>query len=399
MAQFKNAYIPYSGYYVSPFVKWMGKLQNINSIELGGQTAHRWLEHKGIDPATEFDHLYLGITVGQPSWFYGSPWAAKLIGAPNIPSNTVQHACATATTGVYNAALAVETGNIDTGYVMLTDRPSNGPHTVWPNPSGPGGEVISENWNMDNINCDPSTGCGMLSTAENVAKKYGFTKQQADELTFRRYQQYNDSLANDREFQKKYMFDIDYPVNRKVTIKVDHDEGVTDTSPEAIAKLRAVAEDGIHSFAAQTHPADANGGIIVTTKDNAARLSADPSIPVQIISYAATRGDAGFMPAVPALASKKALEKAGLAIEDIKVVKNHNPFIANDLHLAQALGIDPYNMNNYGSSLVFGHPQAPTLARLLIEAIEETVLLGGGYALVTGCAAGDNAAAIIVKVG
>ena len=74
-------------------------------------------------------------------------------------------------------------------------------------------------------------------------------------------------------------------------------------------------------------------------------------------------------------------------------------FIANDLFLAKELGIDAMHFNNYGSSLVFGHPQAPTLARLIMEAIEETVLKGGGYALVTGCAAGDSAACLIVKVG
>ncbi len=105
------------------------------------------------------------------------------------------------------------------------------------------------------------------------------------------------------------------------------------------------------------------------------------------------------MPAAPTPAAKLALSKAGLTIKDIKTIKNHNPFIANDLHLAQELGIDAMTFNNYGSSLVFGHPQAPTLARLIIEAIEETVLKGGGYALITGCAAGDSAACLIVKVG
>ena len=81
------------------------------------------------------------------------------------------------------------------------------------------------------------------------------------------------------------------------------------------------------------------------------------------------------------------------------VVKNHIPFMVNDMILAKKLGIDVKNINNYGSSLVYGHPQAPTAGRLLVEAIEEAALMGGGYALVAGCAAGDTSAAIIVKVG
>lgn len=396
---FTNAFIPYGGYHVSPFAKWMGSYQNANSIELGASTAKRWFASRGLDPATEISHLYLGMTVGQKSWFYGSPWAAHLLGAPAIPSNTLMHACATSTTTVFNAALAVEVGQLETAYCLLTDRTSNAPHTIWPNPAGPGGEVIAENWNMDNINCDPSTGCGMLSTAENVASEAGFTKAMADELALRRYEQYADALADDRAFQRRYMFPVEIQVSRKKTITVEADEGVTQTSQEAIAKLRAVAPAGIHSFAAQTHPADGNAGILVTTKERAAALSTDPGIPVQVISYGAVRTKPAHMPAAPADAVRVALKKAGLTIEQVKTVKNHNPFIANDLHLAASLGIDPATINNYGSSLVFGHPQGPTLARLLVEAIEETVLLGGGYALVTGCAAGDNAAAIIVKVG
>jgi acetyl-CoA acetyltransferase len=396
---FKNAYIPYGGYYSTPFCKWQGSLQSVNSIELGGATAKRWFEAKGIDQSKELDYLYMGITNGQQRVFYGATWLAHMMGAGNIPGNTIMHACATSTTTIYNASLAVETGNLETAYCLLVDRMSNGPHTIWPNPQGPGGEVISENWNMDNINCDPSTGFGMIVTAENVARENGFTKAQADELTLRRYEQYADSLKDDRAFQKKYMFPVELAISRKQTILVEADEGVTTTSKEAIEKLRPTTEGGIHSFANQTHPADGNAGVIVTTKERAAQFSTDKSIPVQVISYGCVRTKKAFMPAAPAPAAKLALQKAGLTINDIKTIKNHNPFIANDLFLAKELGIDAMQFNNYGSSLVFGHPQAPTLARHIIEAIEETVLKGGGYALVTGCAAGDSAACLIVKVG
>lgn len=396
---FKNAFIPYGGYYTTPFCKWQGSLQSVNSIELGGKTAKRWFEMRGIDQSKELDYLYMGITNGQQRVFYGATWLAHMMGAGNIPGNTIMHACATSTTTIYNASLAVEKGNLDTAYCLLVDRMSNGPHTIWPNPQGPGGEVVSENWNMDNINCDPSTGFGMIVTAENVARENGFTKAQADELTLRRYEQYVDSLKDDRAFQKKYMFPVEIAISRKQTVLVEADEGVTATSKEAVEKLRPVMEGGIHSYANQTHPADGNAGVIVTTKERAAQFSTDKSIPVQVISYGCVRAKKAFMPAAPAPAARLALQKAGLTINDIKTVKNHNPFIANDLFLAKELGIDAMHFNNYGSSLVFGHPQAPTLARLIMEAIEETVLKGGGYALVTGCAAGDSAACLIVKVG
>jgi acetyl-CoA C-acetyltransferase len=395
---FKNAFIPYGGYYSSPFCKWQGSLANINSIELGAATSQRWLSSREIDPAL-FDYLYLGVSVGQKAIFYGAPWAAAMMGAPGIPGQNVTQACATSTTAVFNAAAAVETGTLQTAYCLLADRTSNAPHTIWPNPAGPGGEVIAENWNMDNINADPATGKDMLTTAENVAREHGFTREQADELTLRRYQQYAEAMADDRAFQKRYMFPIEVPVSRKETKLVETDEGVTQTTAEGLAKLRTVQPDGIHTFGSQTHPADGNAGIIVTTRERAAELSTDSGLMVQVLSYGHARAKPAHMPMAPASAAQRALDQAGLSIDQITTIKNHSPFIVNDLHLAKTMGLDAKQFNNYGTSLVFGHPQGPTLGRLLIEAIEETAIKGGGYALVTGCAAGDSAAALVVKVG
>ena len=392
-----KAYIPYRGYYSSPFCKWQGSMQHDNSIELGAKTSKRWFAEKGIDPK-EFEYLYLGITVGQHRVLFGSTWAAYLLGAPDIPGMTIMQACSTATTTVFNASASVELGNLEMAYCLLTDRCSNGPHTIWPNPLGPGGEVISENWNMDNMAADPSTGQGTLNTAENVAKKHGFTREQADELVLIRYQQYDKALENDRAFQKRYMFPVEVTVSRKEKKLVECDEGVPTTSKEKLARLRPVMEGGIHTYGGQTHPADGNAGIIVTTKDRAAALS-EEKIPIQILSYGYARADKAHMPEAPIYASRKALERVGLKPQDMVVVKNHNPFIVNDMVLAKELGLKAENINNYGSSLVWGHPQAPTVARLLIEGIEEAVLKGGGYVMITGCAAGDTSATLILKVG
>jgi len=393
-----KAYIPYGGYYSTPFCKWQGSLQHENSIELGAKTSKRWFESRGLDQK-ELDYLLLGITIGQHRVFFGSTWAAFLMGAPDIPGMTIMQACSTATTTVFNAATAVELGNAKTVYCLLVDRCYHGPPTIWPNPLGPGGEVISENWNMDNMRADPSTGQGTLMTAENVAREQGFTREQADELVLIRYKQYEDALANERAFQKRYMFPVEAKISRKETIVVEKDEGVPTTSREALARLKPVMEGGILTVGAQTHPADGNAGIIVTTRERAAQLSTDPKIEIQIVSYGYARAKKAFMPMGPVPAARMALERAGLTVKDMVAIKNHNPFIVNDLYLAKELGIDGASFNNYGSSLVFGHPQAPTMARMLIEAIEETVIKGGGYALVTGCAAGDTAAALIVKVG
>jgi acetyl-CoA acetyltransferase len=104
------------------------------------------------------------------------------------------------------------------------------------------------------------------------------------------------------------------------------------------------------------------------------------------------------MPEAPVFATQKLLEMTGLSMNDIAVVKNHNPFAVNDVIFSRVLDYDWREMNKTGCSLVWGHPQGPTLTRILIEALEEAVELGGGYVLVFACAAGDIGIASILKV-
>jgi acetyl-CoA acetyltransferase len=185
---------------------------------------------------------------------------------------------------------------------------------------------------------------------------------------------------------------------------VEEDEGIMPSTKEGLAALKPVIPGGILTFGSQTHPADGNCAIIVTTEEKAKELSADPGIPIQVVAYGYSRAKPGYMAAAPVPASKMALENAGLKIGDIRVIKTHNPFVVNDLHFGKEMGVDPFGthdqaFNNYGCSMIYGHPQGPTVGRIMIEGLEETAMKGGGYFLWTGCAAGDTGGAIIFKVG
>ena len=395
-----KAFIPYNGYYSSPFCRWQGSMANENAISLGARTARNWWLKKKLDP-TVLEYMYYGITIAQLHMFYSHTWAAAMLvdNAKPLPALMVNQACTTSTTCLHLAAVNIEAGTYDCAYALLSDRCSNGPHTIWPNPMGPGGEVISENWMMDNFNADPNAGLKMVQTAENVAKEAGITKEECDAVTLRRYQQYQDALANDRAFQKRYMFPAEVSLGKKKTALIETDEGITPTTAEGLAKLKPAEPGGVISFGAQTHPADGNCGFIIATRDKAKALSADPKTEIQIISYGFSRVKRGYMAAAPVPAAEMALKIAGLKVSDMKAIKTHNPFIVNDINMAKKMGIDAMKMNNYGCSLVYGHPQAPTAGRLIAEMIEELVMLGGGYGLWAGCAAGDTAAAMIFKVG
>ncbi|MEE8479755.1 MAG: hypothetical protein V3T59_00780 [Desulfobacterales bacterium] len=187
-----KAFIPYKGYYSTPFSRWQGSMASENAIMLGANTSKRWLAEKKWDPKM-FDYLFLGITIGQHYVFYGSTWAAAMMGATGIPGVTLMQACSTSTTCIYQASVGVEAGYFQNPYCLMVDRCSNGPHTVWPNPMGPGGKVESEDWVMDHFSLDPWAGGAMIQTAENVAKEVGITREECDAVALRRSHQYADA--------------------------------------------------------------------------------------------------------------------------------------------------------------------------------------------------------------
>ncbi|WP_300465329.1 thiolase family protein [Desulfobacula sp.] len=393
---FQKVFVPYKGYWSSPFSKWQGSFQSQDAIKLCAQTATKFFELRGYTPQ-DFKALVLSTTIPQKAWFYNSPHFATLMGNPDITGPQIAQACASSTVSVNYAACNVEVGQQQDVLVAACDRMSNGPNILWPAPTGPGGQPEFESWVMDGFSMDPTAGTNPTGTAENTAKKYGFTREQSDDMAVRRYDKYTDALANDREFQKRYMIGVDVQVSRKKTITIDADEGITPCTHEGLAKLKT-RKDCVLTFGAQTHPADGNAGMVVTTKEKADEFSADKNVTIQILSYGTSRVKKAFMPTAPVPAALNAMKAAGITVDDLAAVKTHNPFSMNDLYMQKELGIDEKIFNNYGSSMVFGHPQGPTTMRLLVEMIEELVMKGGGYGLQAGCAAGDSGAAMIVKV-
>lgn len=393
----EKTYIPYGGYWSSPFCRWQGQFANANACELVAQTAKRFLDDRGIE-ATNFDGLTLGMTVPQKHSFYGAPWVAAMLGADGITGPMIGQACATSARVVASAAGELETGSRECVLGLTTDRTSNGPHLLYPNPAAPGGRGDSEDWVWDNFSKDPYAGGAMISTAENVAQLAGFSREEQDEITLIRHGQYEDALADDRAFQKRYLFPVELGRGRKTRL-VEEDEGVFPTTAEGLAKLRPMLDGGTVTFGSQTYPADGNAGMILASRDRAAELSRDGGPLTQIVSFGQARVEKAHMPMAVVPAAMQALKRAGIALSDLGAIKTHNPFAVNDLFFCKETGVAPEAMNRYGSPLIFGHPQGPTGMRVLVELIEELAIAGGGWGLFSGCAAGDTAMAVVLKVG
>ena len=393
--RFDKAYLPAGGYWTTPFSKWGGSFANLHPLKFAAEVARKALADRSVDPK-QLAELVVGWTVPSPNCFYAGPWVAGMIGAEGVTGAVVSQACATSAAALAHAAGKIETGDNQATLVLLADKTSNGPHLVYPNPMGPGGKPDSEDWVWDSFSRDPWAKNSMLETAENVAREAGISREAQDALTLRRYQQYAEAKA--AGIWAKVMVPVEVnPSGRKVIATVEADEGVFPTTTEGLAKLRPVTPDGTVTFGSQTHPADGNAGLLVCSHAQAKAWSRDGD-PIQLISYAQARVEKGYMAKAVVPAAKQALAAAGIGIGDVKVIKTHNPFAVNDLYFAKQMEIDAESFNNYGSSLIFGHPQGPTGARLIAEGVEEARMLGGGYVLFAGCAAGDTAAAVVLKV-
>ena len=299
------------------------------------------------------------------------------------------------------AAQEIGTGLAQTVLAATADRCSNGPHTYYPNQSGPGGTGVSEDVVLDSFSCDPLGKHSMLQTAENVAAKYSISTAEQHDVVLQRLAQYEDALADDHAFQKRYMdlpFAVPDPRLRKTVQEIDGDLGVAASTAEGLAKLNPVLKDGTVTFGGQTHPADGNAAIIIASSDRAQELSTDNAVRIRILSAGQSRAELGYMPEAPCGAASSALRLADLSFDDMDAIKTHNPFAVNDIVFAKAAGVPLKNMNNFGCSLIWGHPQAPTGMRSVIELIEELVMRGGGRGLFTGCAAGDSAMALVLEI-
>lgn len=387
--RYHDAAIPLGYAWSSPFVKWQGALADVPSLDLAVAVTSRALADRGFD-AAGIDGLVLGWTIPQRDIFYGAPTLAARLGAPGVSGPMVSQACATSVAALHAAAGSVATG-AGTQLVVATDRVSNGPLLQWPSATGQGGAPVTSHWVLDSFARDPWAGAGMLDAAEAVAAELGASREELDDLTALRWEQY----AAGGSFRAAYQVPVEIP-QRKGSIVVTEDEGVRPKDRAAIGKLPPAGPGAVHTFATQTHPADGCAGAVVTTAQRARELSPDGV--VRLLASGFSRAPKGRMPQAPVPAAMAALAAAGLSIGDVQAITTHNPFAVNDLYFARETGVKAEDMNAHGCSLIFGHPQGPTGLRSITELIEALRQRGGGIGLFTGCAAGDTGAALVLEV-
>jgi acetyl-CoA acetyltransferase len=390
---YANARIPYGTWGSSFFPAWQtSALAEVNIGQFAGEATNRILGLRKV-AKDELDYMVIGSTVPWHWKFWNAPLVASCMGK-RLPGYHVEQACATGLQALVLGATEVQGGSSEVVAVVTFDRTSDSPAGIFPERRAhEKTRTIADVW--DNFGFDPATGNAMIAAAGLTARKYKIDRREVDDLAFHRYEQYFEAKA--RGFLDKVLVPLDVlNVAGRPLGRIDDDLGVR---PISLDGLRAMRElDTCVTGGTQTHASDGMAMLLVTNEKRAKELSPKPEIDIRLVAKAEVRTDPSYMPESPALAVKKLLKRCDLTMADMAVVKDHNPFAVNDAIFAKVMEYDWREMNKTGSSLVWGHPQGPTLTRLMIEALEEAVELGGGHVLVFGCAAGDVGIAALFKV-
>ena len=388
-----KARIPFGTWGSSYFPAWQtSALAEVNIGQFAGEAMNRIMGIRGVSNR-DIEYLVIGSTIPWHWKFWNAPMVASCMGH-RVPGFHVEQACATGLQAVLLGGAEIQSGAHEVVGVLTFDRTSDSPVGVFPERRAYQRTVpIADVW--DNFGFDPATGKAMIAAAGKSARKYKLDRREVDDLAFYRYQQYFEAKESGFLDRVLVPFDI-LNVSGRPLGRIDDDLGVLPLSRDG---MRAMPElDTCVTSGTQTHASDGMATLLITSKERVADFSPRPEVDIQFVAKTEVRADPSLMPEAPALAVQKLLSTSGMSMADMAVVKNHNPFAVNDAIFSQLLDYDWHDMNKTGCSLVWGHPQGPTLTRVVMEAFEEAVDLGGGNVLVFGCAAGDVGIAAIFKV-
>ncbi|PIV76908.1 MAG: acetyl-CoA C-acyltransferase, partial [Rhodocyclales bacterium CG17_big_fil_post_rev_8_21_14_2_50_68_7] len=241
---------------------------------------------------------------------------------------------------------------------------------------------------------DPFDGVHMGVTAENVAGRHGITRAAQDAFAVESHRRA--AAAIDEGRFKSQILPIEI-ATRKATVVFDTDEHVRrDATLEGMAKLKAVfRKDGTVTAGNASGINDAAAALVLMDAASAERLDLKPL--ARLVSYGYAGVEPAYMGEGPIPAVRNALDRAGLAVDDIDVIESNEAFAAQALAVSNNLGFDPLRVNPNGGAVALGHPLGATGVLLSVKAIYELLRTGKRYALVTMCIGGGQGIAGIFE--
>jgi acetyl-CoA C-acetyltransferase len=373
-------------------------LRDVPPTELGATAATAAMQRAGIEPE-QVDHVVFGNVIHtEPADMYMARVVGMKAGIPKeTPAFTVNRLCGTGVQAIVSAAQAIQTGDAEVALAGGAESMSRGPYWM---PDARWGSKMGAAPLVDPVMgglTDPFHDILMGVTAENLAERMGITREDQDEFAVQSHRRAADAREAGR-------FDADIvpvPVRvKRETVEFTRDEHIReDASVEAMAKLPPVfkKDGGTVTAGNASGMNDAGAAVVLMSEEKARELGAP--VRARILSYASCGVDPEVMGIGPVPAVRKALQRAGVSLDEIGVIELNEAFAAQALAVIRELDLDPARVNPNGGAIALGHPIGATGAAITAKVLGEMERAGHDLGLVTLCIGGGQGIALLLARG
>ena len=381
----------------TPIGKFGGALKDVPTRRLGAIVIKAALERAGVDPRM-VDEVIMGCVLQGGLGQNVSRQMSLDAGVPvEVPTFTINKVCGSGLRAVELAAQIIKAGDAD---IVVAGGAENMSATAYAMPAARWGARMFDTKMVDMmVNdglWDAFNGYHMGITAENVAEQWGLTREQLDEFSVIS-QQRAEAAVDSGRFDDEIV-PVTIPQRKGDPIVFARDEHLTrGSSMEKVAKLKPAfkKDGGVVTAANASGINDSGAAVVVMSAEKAEELGIKPLC--KIVSYASGGVDPSIMGVGPVPASRKALDKAGLTIEDIDLVEANEAFAAQSLAVRKELGLDPEKTNVNGGAIALGHPIGASGCRILVTLIYEMMKRDSKRGLATLCIGGGMGTSLIVE--
>jgi acetyl-CoA acyltransferase 2 len=375
--------------------EYVGVLKDISAIDLGAVAARGALEATGVK-ADEVDHTVIGNAL-QTSGdaIYGARHVALKAGVPfDRPALTVNRLCGSGIQSIVSGAHMIQLGEAQTCLVGGMESMSQAPHVIR---GARFGFALGQGKLEDSLMVallDTYCNTPMAGTAENLARKFEVSREEQDKYALRSQQEAK------RALDAGYLAEEIVPVEvktRKGMLQVDRDDHPRpETTLEGLAKLKpAFAKDGFVTAGNASGIVDGAAALVIAGEEFVKQRDLKPM--GRIVSWAYAGVEPEIMGIGPVPATRAALQKAGLSLDDMDLVEVNEAFAAQYLAVEKELGLDRARTNVNGGAIALGHPLGATGTRLVLTLLHELHRRSGRYGLATACIGGGQGIAMIVE--
>ena len=373
-----------------------GSLKDFSPTDLGARVVREVLARANVE-GDAVGHVVFGNVVHtEPKDMYLARVAAVNGGvAQHAPALTVNRLCGSGLQAIVSAAQTILLGDADIAIGGGAENMSRAPYSM---PAARFGQRMGDTQLVDMMIGalhDPFQTIHMGVTAENVAKKFGITREAQDALALESHRRAERAIAEGRFKDQILPISIK---SKKGEVLFEADEHVRHGATlEDFSKLKPVfaKENGSVTAGNASGINDAAAAVLLMSADAARARGVKPL--ARLVSYAHAGVDPAYMGIGPVPATQKALERAGLKVSDLDVIEANEAFAAQACAVSQELGLDPAKVNPNGSGISLGHPIGATGALITVKALYELQRIGGRYALVTMCIGGGQGIAAIFE--